>query len=289
MCSSLAGGRGPVFDRSVESVLSVDELIDRQSRRIGARRTSEVDSACEELFEKRSPLYVDQRIMSGKEKLTIGERLFGKKKTMKERSREWQRELKREQRGIQRQIRSIEREENKTKSKIKALAKKTSDKSMIMPMAKELVNTRKEKRRLHMACAQIGSCANTLKVQFASMQVSKAMGKTSEVMKAMNKLIKIPELQKTLKTMSKEMYKSGIIEEMTDDVFSNMDPEDIDEQAGEQVDSVLSEILGEQFAGVGPVSTKAPELKKPAAQAVQEQKVALDADEAMLSERLKSL
>eukprot|EP00750_Incisomonas_marina_P028730 INCI6870.1.p1 GENE.INCI6870.1~~INCI6870.1.p1 ORF type:complete len:231 (-),score=58.34 INCI6870.1:117-809(-) len=226
-----------------------------------------------------------------KSELTLGERIFGKKKTLKERSREWQKELRKEQRGIQRQIRAIEREENKCKKRIKDTAKKTSDRGMILPMAKELVNTRKEKKRLHMAIAQISSCANTLKGQFATLTVTKAVGKTSEVMKAMNNLIKIPELQKTLKTLSKEMYKSGVIEEMTDDVFSQMDPEDIEEQAGEQIDSVLEEILGEQFAGVGPVNNKTPEVKKVAAAAepAANEKVALDAEEAMLSERLKSL
>ncbi len=92
------------------------------------------------------------------------------------------------------------------KARIKATAKKTSDKSMIMPMAKELVNTRKEKKRLHMAVAQIGSCARTLKGQVATLEVARAVGASSEVMKAMNNLIKVPELQKVLKTMSQEMY-----------------------------------------------------------------------------------
>ncbi len=49
---------------------------------------------------------------------------------------------------------------------------------------------------------------------------------------------------------------------MTDDAFSQMDPEDIEEQAEGQINSVLEEILGEQFAGVGQVSTKTPEVKK---------------------------
>lgn len=108
-----------------------------------------------------------------KSELTLGERIFGKKKTLKERSREWQKELRKEQRGIQRQIRAIEREENKCKKRIKDTAKKTSDRGMILPMAKELVNTRKEKKRLHMAIAQISSCANTLKGQFATLTVTK--------------------------------------------------------------------------------------------------------------------
>ena len=228
-----------------------------------------------------------------KEKLTLGERIFGPKKTMKERSREWQRELKKEQRGIQRMIRNIEREENKVKKKIKEVAKKTSDKGMLLPMAKQLVQTKNEKKRLHMAIANIGSCALTLKHQFATMKVTKAISTSSDVMKVMNSLIKVPELQKTLRSMSQEMYKSGVIEEMTDDAFSAMDPEDLEEQANEQIGGVLEEILGEQFAGVGPVSTIAPKAKKKATAAVaaddEPAAVALDAEEAALSERLKSL
>ncbi len=59
--------------------------------------------------------------MSGKE-LTVGERLFGKKKTMKERSKEWQKELRKQQRSIESQIRAIEREENKVPSQTQTVA-----------------------------------------------------------------------------------------------------------------------------------------------------------------------
>jgi hypothetical protein len=56
-----------------------------------------------------------------------------------------------------------------------------------------------------MAVAQIGSCARTLKGQVATLEVARAVGASSDVMKAMNNLIKVPELQKVLKTMSQEM------------------------------------------------------------------------------------
>merc|ERR1712157_373975 len=113
-------------------------------------------------------------------------------------------------------------------------------------------------------------------------------------MAAMNNLIKIPELQKTLRDLSEEMYKSGVIEEMTDAAFSVMDPDDLEEKAGEQVDNVLEEILGEQFAGVGPASTRAPVLPKQKAQAAAAPadaeasgRVSLGAEEEALSARLK--
>ena len=195
--------------------------------------------------------------MSRKKELTFGERLFGKKKTLKERSREWQRELKNQQRQIKRQIRQIENAERKAKMKIKQTYKKTQDVDTIQPLAQGLVQTRRELMRLHKAHANIGSCANTLKMQMATRNVAQAMGATSDVMKAMNKLMNVPELQNTLRTMQHEMYKQGVIEEMTDDAFSAMDPEDLDEQAGEEIDNVLVDILGEQFAGVGSVRATA--------------------------------
>lgn len=58
-------------------------------------------------------------------------------------------------------------------------------------------------------------------------------------MKTVNDLIKVPELNQTMQTMSREMMKAGLIEEtmgeMMDDVF---DTDDIEEDADAEVDKV---------------------------------------------------
>lgn len=60
-----------------------------------------------------------------------------------------------------------------------------------------------------------------------------------QVMKVVNDLVKVPELNQTMQQMSKEMMKAGLIEEtmaeMMDDAF---DTDDIEEDADAEVDKV---------------------------------------------------
>lgn len=68
---------------------------------------------------------------------------------------------------------------------------------------------------------------------------SQAVAVVMQVMKVVNDLIKVPELNQTMQQMSKEMMKAGLIEEtmgeMMDDVF---DTDDIEEDADAEVDKV---------------------------------------------------
>ena len=72
-----------------------------------------------------------------------------------------------------------------------------------------------------------------------------------QVMKVVNDLIKVPELNQTMQQMSKEMMKAGLIEEtmseMLDDAF---DTDDIEEDADAEVDKVLASFLFTIFATV---------------------------------------
>ena len=52
-------------------------------------------------------------------------------------------------------------------------------------------------------------------------------------MEAMQSLVKIPEIQDTMKELSKEMMEAGIIEEMLEDTFESMDDQDEMEAAAE--------------------------------------------------------
>ncbi|XP_016334186.1 charged multivesicular body protein 3-like, partial [Sinocyclocheilus anshuiensis] len=75
------------------------------------------------------------------------------------------------------------------------------------------------------------------------LRVAGAMQKSTEVMKAMNSLVKIPEIQATMTELSKEMMKAGIIEEMLEDTLEGMDDEEEMVEAAEaEVDKILFEI-----------------------------------------------
>lgn len=59
------------------------------------------------------------------------------------------------------------------------------------------------------------------------------MAKSTEVMQAMQRLVRIPEVAQTMQDMSKEMMKAGIIEEMLDETFDSMEDQDELEEAAQ--------------------------------------------------------
>ncbi|XP_073467072.1 charged multivesicular body protein 3-like isoform X2 [Aquarana catesbeiana] len=77
----------------------------------------------------------------------------------------------------------------------------------------------------------------------AVLKVSGSLQRSTEVMKAMQNLVKIPEIQATMRELSKEMMKAGIIEEMLEDTFAGMEDEDEMEEAADlEIDKILYEI-----------------------------------------------
>ncbi|XP_018426963.1 PREDICTED: charged multivesicular body protein 3 isoform X2 [Nanorana parkeri] len=134
--------------------------------------------------------------------------LFGKtqERPPKELVNEWSLKIRKEMRVIDRQIRDIQREQEKVKRSIKDSAKKGNREACII-LAKEVVQSKRA------------------------------------VMKAMQNLVKIPEIQATMRELSKEMLKAGIIEEMLEDTFEGMEDQDEMEEAAEmEIDKILFEI-----------------------------------------------
>ncbi|TNN84184.1 Charged multivesicular body protein 3 [Liparis tanakae] len=106
----------------------------------------------------------------------------------------------------------------------------------------------------------------------ALVRVAGSLQKSTEVMKAMQNLVKIPEIQATMRELSKEMMKAGIIEEMLEDTFESMeDGEELEEEAEEEVDKILFEITaGALGKAPNKVTDALPEIKPVAAAAASE-------------------
>jgi len=170
--------------------------------------------------------------------------LFGqdKRKDPKEYVREWSRKLRQEMRGLDRKILGIQREQEKVKRQVKDAAKK-NDKDVCRILAKELVQSRKAVSKLYASKAQINSVILSMNNQVATMRLAGSLQKSAEVMQSMNRLIRIPEVAATMRELSKEMMKAGIIEEMLEDTMESLEPEDMEEEVEREVDKVLNEIL----------------------------------------------
>ncbi|MED6246373.1 Charged multivesicular body protein 3 [Ataeniobius toweri] len=216
--------------------------------------------------------------------------LFGRTpdKPPKELINEWSQKIRKEMRVIDRQIRDIQREEEKVKRSIKDAAKK-GQKDVCVLLAKEMIQSKRAVTKLYASKAQMNSVLLSMKNQLAVVRVAGALQKSTEVMKAMQNLVKIPEIQATMRELSKEMMKAGIIEEMLEDTFESMeDGEEMEEAAEEEVDKILFEITaGALGKAPSKVTDALPELQPAGAAAASDEETEEDI-EAMQS-RLAAL
>ncbi|XP_059908376.1 charged multivesicular body protein 3 isoform X1 [Gadus macrocephalus] len=216
--------------------------------------------------------------------------LFGRtqEKPPKDLINEWSLKIRKEMRVIDRQIRDIQREEEKVKRSIKDAGKK-GQRDVCIILAKELIQSRRAVSKLYASKAQMNSVLLSMKNQLAVVRVAGALQKSTEVMKAMQSLVKIPEIQATMRDLSKEMMKAGIIEEMMEDTFESMeDGEDMEEAAEEEVDKILFDITaGALGKAPSKVTDALPEMEAQGATAASEDESEEDIEE--MQSRLAAL
>ena len=194
--------------------------------------------------------------------------LFGKTKgpDPKEQVQEWGKKIRKEGYNLDRQINAIKREEMKVTKSLKEAAKK-GDKDVCHILAKEIINSRRAVTRLYTAKANLNSVQLQMKNQLATVKVAGALSSSAEVMKSMNALVKLPETQRTMMELSKEMMKAGVIEEMLEDTMEGLDAEEeMEEAAQEEIDKIIFELTTGKL-GEAPTAVKdtlpAPVASKP--------------------------
>jgi charged multivesicular body protein 3 len=142
--------------------------------------------------------------------------------------------------------------------------------------AQELIRTRRQSQRLATSKAQLSSVQMQVNEAFAVRKIEGSIRTSVGIMKDVNSLIRLPKLAETMRELSGELMKAGIIEEMVGEVL----PEDgdllgeEDELADGEVEKVLGEILKDRMA-----ATKMPSVPAEPAPAKGEPVVAEEEDE----------
>eukprot|EP00946_MAST-07B_sp_MAST-7B-sp1_P001742 g1742.t1 len=171
--------------------------------------------------------------------------LFGgaKKMTLKEQTRKWRRDLRKESRKLDRQIRQSNMQEKKIQREIKKYAKR-GERASLTILAKDLISGRRQRDRLHTAKAQLNSVSMQLQEQMCMAKVAGALQQSTGVMQAMSKVVRMPAVAEACQAMAREMSKAGIIQEMQEDMFEMLEPDDMEEEIEEEVNKVVLDILG---------------------------------------------
>eukprot|EP00927_Polykrikos_kofoidii_P027671 TRINITY_DN24264_c0_g1_i1.p1 TRINITY_DN24264_c0_g1~~TRINITY_DN24264_c0_g1_i1.p1 ORF type:complete len:225 (+),score=66.63 TRINITY_DN24264_c0_g1_i1:158-832(+) len=165
-----------------------------------------------------------------------------KKENNKEMMREWQRKLRAEIREIERSIKKVERDEEKIKKDIQKMAKQGSDPGNIKTLAKSIVRSGAAKARLYNGRAAMSAAASEIQNMAATMRLSDSMAQSTEVMKQIHAIVKIPELTQNIEGLKVEMMRAGLIEEMMDEGMEELDGPEMEEEATAEVDKVLDEL-----------------------------------------------
>nr|CAD7195206.1 unnamed protein product [Timema douglasi] len=103
-------------------------------------------------------------------------------------------------------ISAIQREEDKVKRSLKEAAKK-GDKGVCTILAKEVIRARKAINKIHTSKAHLNSIMLQMKNQSATLRVAGALQKSTEVMQAMQNLVRVPEVAAAMRELSKEMMR----------------------------------------------------------------------------------
>ena len=117
--------------------------------------------------------------------------------------------------------------------------------------ARELIRVRRQEQRLATSRATLASVGMQVNEAFAMRKIEGSIKNSTGIMKDVNMLVRLPELTGTMRELSQELMKAGIIEEMVSDTLEQEDLEEDTEEAETEVDKVLGEILRDKVQTPG--------------------------------------
>lgn len=131
------------------------------------------------------------------------------------------------------------------------------------------MRVRKQEQRVTTSKATLASVRMQVNEAFGMRKIEGSIKTSTGIMKDVNTLVKLPEISGTMRELSQELVKAGIIEDMVSDSLPDQELlEGEDEEAESEVDKVLSEVLKDKV--------QAPSLPAEPATPVGEQPVEED-------------
>ncbi|KAF2495911.1 hypothetical protein BU16DRAFT_617440 [Lophium mytilinum] len=121
--------------------------------------------------------------------------------------------------------------------------------------ARSLITIRKQNSRLLTGKAQLQSVQMQVNEAFSVRKIEGSLRASTGIMKDVNSLVRLPELTGTMRELSQELVRAGIIEEMVGDSLPDSELlEGEDDAAEAEVDKILGEILKDRL----PASAEKP-------------------------------
>jgi len=163
------------------------------------------------------------------------------KEQLKEIEKDYKKKLQREMRELERGVLQNEMTTKKAENELKKALKDSKDKSIHTIYARQVAQCRKQKGRLLNNKAKVQGMIFSIESMFANIRMTKILGDTSAVVQQINGLMNVKEMTQTMKEIQKSMMQFGLMNEMVDDVMSNMD-DDADEMEDTELDKIIDSV-----------------------------------------------
>jgi len=182
-------------------------------------------------------------------------------------AKEWQWELGREAKHLDKEIAKIQKDEVKLQEKIREQAAKGNVQAVQL-LAQSVVKTRKAVQRLEKTKASMEAVKLQLTTHMASISTSQSIRLSSDIMKKMNTIARIPEISETMKDMREQMAMCADAEDSIEDALREDGEEN---EAAVEVQRVLEEMALDQMGPLArssdpqaavPATPAAPETEK---------------------------
>jgi charged multivesicular body protein 2B len=159
-----------------------------------------------------------------------------RKQEPKEAMKAQQRELRKTNRELERDRGGLERQERQLEAEIKKAAKR-GDRQAAAVYAKQLVRMRQQKAKSMGLSSTITSTGHRMQVMQSQAKMAGVMGSTAKTMAAVNKQLKVEDIQKTMMNFEKESSKMDTAGELMDDTMESLFDDDEAEE-----DAVISQV-----------------------------------------------
>merc|ERR1719436_570197 len=126
-------------------------------------------------------------------------------------------------------------------------------------LAKQVVKSRRSVARLEQTKCSLNALNLQLSTAIASASAASAMKMSASMMKEMNRLASVPELQRTMEEMRTEMARAEVADEMMEEFYADSDDEtEIDSEVQKVMDELVldrSQLMAAAAANPRPTPT----------------------------------
>ncbi len=175
--------------------------------------------------------------------------------------------LTRAQRKIERESKKIDSQEAKCLKEIKKMAM-AGQHDAAKILSKDVVRMKTQKKQYMMMSSQLKSMTLQLQSMETQKAIMGALAGSNQVMAKINEDMDVAGIRDVLKEFGKQMGKTEMIGEMTNDAFEMMEDPSMQQEAGDVYDSILGEMNLAYVAGQPAVPIG--DIKKSPAEEVKE-------------------